>query len=184
MKQSLHKIFTTTLLILSFIIGGCSEESNFSGVNCDSQNLEFLTGSYTLSSFTTFYSDSTIITEEEFDTFSGTMNISSDCIISQVITVDGDTTKVNDTISAVGDDMIEITSGSCAYTLFYSLEIDQLTTTIHQGSCGIDYSEVNIWQKTNNQSAFIQSMSDDIENDYEFSDALVGGVAGSIEQGE
>ena len=67
------------------------------------------------------------------------------------------------------------------YILDYSLNKTNLTTTLKQGACNFGYSEVDVWKKKSSKPVVRKSISDEIEYDYEISEAIVGGIAASIE---
>lgn len=181
MNNSINKILSTILLISFLIIVGCPNNDVPNIVNCDGQSLELLTGSYSLSSFKVAYDNGNIVTEQDYYAYSGSMEIGSDCKLSQTIILEGERKRGTGIIFVKSDNELEVFSQGCIYNLNYSLNSNNLTTIRQQGSCNIDYSEINVWKKISSKPDVIKSIFDEIEDDYEINEAIVGGVAGSIE---
>ena len=113
----------------------------------DNLTLADLVGTYNLSGFTVTFSDGTVITQDDVNSYSGTMTIESDGNATQEIYVNGYGGIIYAEILSVDNDSIRVSSGGCTYDLRIELSGNVLTTTAPMGTCGNDFSEVDVWTK-------------------------------------
>ena len=137
-------IIILAILCLSI---GCGGSSGGNGNNID-VNLNQLAGTYSLIGFSVEYDNGTTITEDDVSSYSGTMTIKSDGNMTQDISVNGVELSFSGTYSIISSSKMRVTSGGCTYTIGYSFNNNVFTTYAESGTCGIDYSETDVWQKT------------------------------------
>jgi hypothetical protein len=150
-----------------------------------------LVGTYNMSGFTVTFSDGTVITQDDVSTFSGTMVIESDGSLTQIIEINGFQVTADATILSVGNDTMRVSSAGCTYNLGIELSGDVLTTTAPMGTCGNDFSEVDVWIKSGGGGAapppaanIEASMNDDVNTviDDDSDQAIPGGGIGHLYQ--
>ena len=136
-----------------------------------------LVGTYKLNAFTVTYDGGTIVTQDDVSSYSGTMSITSDGIMSQTVEVNGVVVSSPTTILSVENDVMQISSAGCTYDLGIELSGNIFTTTFSSGTCGVNYREVDVWEKTSSSAAL--SKVDELAYD-EIDETISGGAAGSI----
>ena len=171
-----------TLGLMTIIATGGGGGGGGSGLT-----LADLVGTYNLSGFTVTSSDGTIITQDNVSTFSGTMVIESDGSLTQTIEINGFQVTAYAIILSVGNDTMRVSSAGCTYDLGIELSGDVLTITAPLGTCGIDYSEVDVWIKSGGGGAASNieaSMNDDVNTviDDDIDQAIPGGSIGHLYQ--
>jgi hypothetical protein len=110
------------------------------------------------------------------------MTIESDGNITQTIEINGSQSTAYASILSVGNDTIQLSSEGCVYDLGINLSGDVLTTTLPLGTCGIGYSEVDVWTKT--RSNFEASMNNDFNKviDDNSDQTVIGSGIGNLYQ--
>jgi hypothetical protein len=142
--------------------------------------IDALVGTYTLTAFTVTFDDGTIITEEDVSSFSGTMVIRPDYTLTQTIEVNGSGGTFPATINSIGKASINVTSGGCTYNLGVTLKNNVLTTTFIMGTCGTDYSEVDVWTKTSSSPSAATEADNIVIQTDENEEIVLGGAGGKI----
>jgi len=144
--------------------------------------LDDLVGTYNLSGFTVTYSDGTTITQNDVSTFSGTMVIESDGDMTQTIKLNGYQDTIYASVISVGNNTVKIFSAGCTYDLGIALSGNVLTTNLPLGTCGSDYSEVDVWTKT--RSNITTSMNNNFNTviDDDSDQTITGGSIGYLYQ--
>lgn len=108
-----------------------------------------LAGTYTLYKFTVMSDKGATITEDNVSSYSGRMTISQTGEVSQTVTVEGETVTDASTVRIINDTTLEVTDSQppCTYNATFSLQGDTLTISVPAGTCGIPYSETDVWKK-------------------------------------
>ncbi len=93
----MHKLLTLFLLFLLLVatggIVGCGDDGDTATITLDT-----LKGTYKLTAFTVTFDDGTIITQDDYSSYSGTWVISSDGNLSQTLTFEDTTDRATGTI--------------------------------------------------------------------------------------
>lgn len=142
--------------------------------------LDDLVGTYTLTAFTVTFDDGPTITQDDVNSYSGTMLIRSDGYSSQTVEINGFEVTIEGIILSVGTDTLRISSAGCTYDLGYELDGNIFTTTSASGTCGANYSEVEVWEKTSSSTAISKVDELAFQEAEEIEEAVLGGAAGSI----
>ena len=141
-----------------------------------------LVGTYNISGFTVTYSDGTVITQNDVNSYSGTMTIESDGNLTQEIYVNGFGGTIHAEILSVDNDSMRVSSGGCTYDVGIEFSGNVLTTTFPMGTCGSDYSEVDVWTKTDSNSLTPENSNFQTAIDELSDQAISGGGIGYIYQ--
>ena len=134
-----------------------------------------LVGSYQLIDFTIKFEDATTIRSKDVESFSGTMNITSNNSGTQNVCVKLKG-MANNCVKAVGWIEGEFFVGefdSCEYKAPFTFKDGILTSTFPMGTCGANFSETDVWEK-------ISSSASAIENAIENEQSAIGAVFGTI----
>ena len=129
------------------IFSGCGDNSTGS----QGTAIEDLQGSYRLVRATITRTDSSKIIYDFPNPIPpggnfGEMTITSNGILRQFIVVNGNATEVSGAVSISGDNKLRIRN-NCSHDLWFELSVDILTTEYGIGTCGLEFSERDIWQK-------------------------------------
>ncbi len=139
-----------------------------------------LVGTYKLNAFTVTYDDGTTFTQDDFWSYSGTMLIRSDGSTSQIVELNGFVVTLEGTILSVGPQSVQISTPECTYDVLYELSGNIFTTTFPSGTCGADFMEIDVWEKTSSSAALSKVDELAFQEGEEIEGAIPGGAAGSI----
>jgi len=153
MKKSIAGFFPV-ILFISLAGLACGDDDATNPVSITPETLQ---GTYELIAFTVTFEDGTEFTQDDFSSFSGTMVITSNGNMSQMLEVEGTTATITATFEVINDNTLQLTAGSCTYNLEIQLSNNTLTTTFALGTCGSNFSEIDVWQKTSEQTSTPQS---------------------------
>lgn len=183
LMKNIHIFFMVSVIALGLvtIIGSGGGGGGSSGGGGSNLTLADLVGTYNLSGFRVTFSDGTVVTENDVTSYSGTMRIESNGNSTQTIFINGVGGTIHAEILSVDNDSMTISSAGCTYDLGIEFSGNVLTTTAPRGTCGIDFSEVDIWTKTG--SSVKLPLEDDQTVIIEDSDQVVlGGGMGGLYQ--
>ncbi len=172
----LASVITLGLLTIVGTGGGGGGGGNGGGDTTATLTLSDLVGTYTLTAFTVTFDNGTIVTQDDVTSYSGTMLFTSDGYLSQTLEIDGTVGTIEATILSVENNIVRVSSGGCTYNLGIGLSGNVLTTTFPSGTCGANYKEVDVWEKTTSSTA----LPKDIQADDEIAKTIAGGAVGSI----
>lgn len=144
-----------------------------------------LAGTYTLTGFTVTFPDGTTLAETDVTSYSGSMTVTiqgNQGHMTQTIEVNGIVVNAEGTILSIGTDTIQVSSGGCTYDVGYSLNDNILTTTLPKGTCGMDYSEVDVWEKISSSALSFTDRKPLLQEDRDrgSEQAISGGAVGTI----
>ena len=143
-------------------------------------SLKDLIGTYALKDFNVVFDDGTVITRKDFFSFSGTMHITASGYMYQLIELNGIELEVGATILDVKSNYIRVSSAGCTFDLGIDLSGNILTTYSPSGTCGSNYSEIDVWEKISGSSSLVyrNSLSREIYDENVFS--IAGGSVGTF----
>lgn len=139
-----------------------------------------LVGTYRLTAFTVTYDVGITITQDNVSSYSGTMLITSEGYVSQTLELNGVVATLEATILSVGPESVRVFTPECTYDLLYERSGNIFTTTFPSGTCGANYSEVDVWEKTSSSAALSKADELAFQEGEEIEEAIPGGVAGAI----
>jgi len=142
--------------------------------------LNDLVGTYNLTAFTVAYDDGLTITQEDVDSYSGTMLIMPDGSMSQTVETNGFVVSFQGTILSVVTDTLRIFTPECTYDLGFELDGNVLTTFFLSGTCGVNWSEVDVWEKTSASTSLSKADNLAFEEAEKIEETIPGGAVGSI----
>ena len=176
LMKNFHYLCIVSVIVLGLVtIIGTGGGGGGGGSNL---TLADLFGTYNLSGFTVTFSYGTVFTQNDFNSYSGTMTIESDGDTNQTIYLNGYGGTVYAKILSVDNDSMRISSAGCTYDIGISLSGNVFTTTLPMGTCGWDWSEVDVWTKTGSSvklpSEYDQTIIDDSDQ------VTLGGSIGYI----
>jgi len=173
-KYYKKNIISILLMIILFVLVGCSGGGGGGGTHYPPElTLEDLVGTYTVTDFTATYDNGITLTPSDVTTFSGTMVIASSGTMSQTVEIDGFVSLAQAEILSVSNTAIRLSMPECTYNIGIELTGNILTTSYPLGTCGHNYGETDVWEKTSRTSKQINIDSEDIP-------AIIGGSIGAI----
>jgi hypothetical protein len=108
------------------------------------------------------------------------MIIKSNGEITQTIEMNGTTVTVTGTILEVQNDSMRCESGGCEFNLGIELSEDTLTTTFPIGTCGSNYTEIDVWKKQTAASIQMEGLNQQLLLDNDEVEAIPGGGFGGL----
>jgi hypothetical protein len=148
------------LLFISLISPGCGGSGGGNGNNND-VNVNQLVGTYSLVEFTIEFDNGITMTQNSVSSFSGTMTITTNGNMTQSVSVNGNEVSVSGTYSIISNSILRLTFSGCTYDLGYSFNNNILTTLLESGTCGANFSESDVWQKTSSLVSINASLANE-----------------------
>ena len=138
-------------------------------------------GTWHLTAFTVTYANGTVITQSSplITSYSGTMTITSSGNASQSVSVNGISGTVSATIESINGNTCNFvsTKNGCTGTVTGILNGTTLTTNFALGTCGANYSEIDVWTKVSSKPTLEDA---DARMSNVASDTPIGGLASML----
>ncbi len=187
--KRLRIIFTAILFLnILVIVSGCGSGGGNSN-NSQPQNAtitspaQSLTGTYKLSGFDIYYDNGSKISHNEVQSYSGTWVLRTDLTTSQSLEINGQkfTTSGTWKIDASTGQLIFATSG---YEVIANISIsgNVVSTDAYVASYG--YREIDYWTKVSDSTAKTVAIANKTIDDDNYTDSLIGIIAGKIMEDE
>ena len=132
------------LVLWSLLLISCGgDQSGGSGDFDDS----VLLGTYSLAGFTVYLADGSVLSQNDFSEWSGTLILNADRTVSLTASVDGVSSVETGTWTASATQFFfRRNSDGCSGTSEYQLSDGTLTTSANR-QCGSDFREINVWSR-------------------------------------